>query len=440
MTETTKEQQNLNPVAVKINEGIKNENPYVYEMLSNYGREVYFSKDGNVKQIADAKKYSKEFNATSGFATEHGKPMYLPLLADTLSDYDPADIFLYSSTLGSPELRTTWQEKMYTENPSLHDKKISNPIATIGLTHGLNLAANLFVNEGDTYILPDKQWENYKMIFSETKKANMVTYPMYDKDFHFDTEVFRQTLLSQRNKKKIIVILNFPNNPTGYTPLPHEADELAAAIKEVAEYGVNVVVISDDAYFGLFYKDSITESLFGRLANIHPRVLAIKVDGATKEEYTWGFRVGFLTFGINSDAMNEYLEEKVMGVIRTSISNGPTPSQTFILHALKSPQLAKQKADKFEIMEKRARKIDELLSSGKYDDAWDLYPFNSGYFFAIKVKGVNADQARIHLLQKYNVGTIALGDTDLRIAFSRVDVEHLEELVHRLYEGIKDLQ
>jgi len=196
---------------------------------------------------------------------------------------------------------------MYTENPSLHDKKISNPIATIGLTHGLNLAANLFVNEGDTYILPDKQWENYKMIFSETKKANMVTYPMYDKDFHFDTEAFRQTLLSQRNKKKIIVILNFPNNPTGYTPLPHEADELAAAIKEVAEYGVNVVVISDDAYFGLFYRDSITESLFGRLANIHPRVLAIKVDGATKEEYTWGFRVGFLTFGINSDSVIESL-------------------------------------------------------------------------------------------------------------------------------------
>ena len=95
-----------------------------------------------------------------------------------------------------------------------------------------------------------------------------------------------------------------------------------------------MIVISDDAYFGLFYKDSITESLFGRLANIHPRVLAIKVDGATKEEYTWGFRVGFLTFAINSDAMNEYLEEKVMGVIRTSISNGPTPSQTFILHAL----------------------------------------------------------------------------------------------------------
>lgn len=78
MTETTKEQQNLNPVAVKINEGIKNENPYVYEMLSNYGREVYFSKDGNVKQIADAKKYSKEFNATSGFATEHGNQCTYP--------------------------------------------------------------------------------------------------------------------------------------------------------------------------------------------------------------------------------------------------------------------------------------------------------------------------------------------------------------------------
>ncbi|WP_220740845.1 aminotransferase class I/II-fold pyridoxal phosphate-dependent enzyme [Leuconostoc miyukkimchii] len=440
MTEKQTDESELNAVAVKINSGIKHENPYVYDMLSTYGREVYFSKDGNVKQIADAKKYSEEFNATSGFATEHGQPMYLPLLAETLSTYDPADIFLYSSTLGTPELRDKWQEKMYIENPSLTGKKISKPIATIGLTHGLNLAANLFVDEGDTYILPDKQWENYKMIFSETKKAHMITYPMYDNDFKFNTSAFRETLLSQRDKKKIIIILNFPNNPTGYTPLAHEADELAAAIKEVADIGVNVVVISDDAYFGLFYKDSITESLFGRLANIHPRVLAIKVDGATKEEYTWGFRVGFLTFGINSDAMNTYLEEKVMGVIRTTISNGPTPSQTFILHALKSPELAKQKADKYEIMHQRANKIDTILSSGKYDDAWDLYPFNSGYFFAIKVKGVDADTARIHLLQKYHVGTIALGNTDLRVAFSRVDIEHLEELIKRLYEGIKDLQ
>src|SRR5574342_290188 len=34
----------------------------------------------------------------------------------------------------------------------------------------------------------------------------------------------------------------------------------------------------------------------GKLANLHPRILAIKLDGATKEEFVWGFRTGFITF------------------------------------------------------------------------------------------------------------------------------------------------
>ena len=64
----------------------------------------------------------------------------------------------------------------------------------------------------------------------------------------------------------------------------------------MAEAGCNVVAIADDAYFGLFYEDSLKESLFGKLANLHPRILAIKLDGATKEEFVWGFRTGFITF------------------------------------------------------------------------------------------------------------------------------------------------
>ena len=33
------------------------------------------------------------------------------------------------------------------------------------------------------------------------------------------------------------------------------------------------------------------------LVDLHPNVLGIKLDGATKEDYVWGFRVGFITFG-----------------------------------------------------------------------------------------------------------------------------------------------
>ena len=64
-------------------------------------------------------------------------------------------------------------------------------------------------------------------------------------------------------------------------------------LREAADDGRNLVVVTDDAYFGLFYGDDLLkESLFARLAGCHERILAVKVDGPTKEEFVWGFRTG----------------------------------------------------------------------------------------------------------------------------------------------------
>ena len=69
-------------------------------------------------------------------------------------------------------------------------------------------------------------------------------------------------------------------------------------LREAAEDGRNLIVVTDDAYFGLFYGEDVAqESLFARLAGCHERLLAVKVDGPTKEEFVWGFRTGMLTFG-----------------------------------------------------------------------------------------------------------------------------------------------
>ena len=45
---------------------------------------------------------------------------------------------------------------MIQENPSLEGKSFSNPIVTNALTHGLSIVADLFVDEGDAVIYPDK--------------------------------------------------------------------------------------------------------------------------------------------------------------------------------------------------------------------------------------------------------------------------------------------
>jgi len=429
----------LNEIAQKLNKQIQSENPYIYELLSELGKKLYFPK-GILTQSAEANQKAFRFNATIGIATEEGQPMYLPVIQETLSSYQPKDLYQYAPPAGKPELRKIWREKMLEENPSLNGKTYGLPVVTNALTHGLSIVADMFINVNDPLILPDKLWENYNLIFGVRQGAKVVTFPFYTDNGEINVVGMKETLLSQKQHGKAVLLLNFPNNPTGYTPNELEADKIVKVIKDVAEEGINLVVITDDAYFGLFYEDSIQESLFGRIANLHPRVLAIKIDGPTKEEYVWGFRVGFITFAAATISILNALENKVLGIIRGTFSSGSHPSQTFVLQALQSPDFPAQKQQKFEILKQRALKVKEVLANKKYQGVWDYYPFNSGYFMCLRLKNAEAEKLRLHLLQSYGVGVISLGESDIRIAFSCVEEQDLQELFDLIYQGVKDLE
>ncbi|MCC3378639.1 aminotransferase class I/II-fold pyridoxal phosphate-dependent enzyme [Paenibacillus farraposensis] len=429
----------MNPLVAQLNQNIQTGNEHVYQMLSLLGKEIYFPKEGILSQSAEAGKLAKKYNATIGIATEGSGPMHLQVIQEKLSAYSPKDLYPYAPPAGKPELRSVWREKMLRENPSLAGKGFGLPVVTNALTHGLSIVADLFTDEGDAVIYPDKNWENYELTFGIRRHGRLVNYPLFTKDHRFNSEGLREALLAQKEYGKAIVVLNFPNNPTGYTPDVEEGKAIVAAIQEAAEAGINVVVVTDDAYFGLFFEDSLHESLFGQLAGLHPRILPVKVDGATKEEYVWGFRVGFITFASESQDVLSALEQKTLGIIRATISSGPHPSQTFVLDALKSPDFEQQKKEKFQIMKGRANKVKALLDSGKYGDVWSYYPFNSGYFMCLKLNGLSAERLRTHLLEQYGVGTIALGEHDLRVAFSCIEEEYLEDLYDIIYRGAQDL-
>lgn len=430
----------MNPLAEQLNESLRAGNAHLFEMLSTLGKEIYFPKEGILSQSAEASSLAKKFNATIGIATENGGPMHLAVIQNSLSAYKPQDLYPYAPPAGKPELRTVWRDKMIRENPSLNGKSFGNPVVTNALTHGLSIVADLFVDEGDAVIYPDKNWENYELTFGIRRHGSIVNYPLFTEDMKFNSEGLREALLAQKDKGKAIVILNFPNNPTGYTPGVQEGEQIVAAIQEAAEAGINVVAVTDDAYFGLFFEDSLSESLFGKLAGLHPRILPVKVDGATKEEYVWGFRVGFITFAAESKEILAALEQKTLGIIRATVSSCSHPSQTFILQALKSPDFTAQKEEKFQIMKGRANKVKSLLDSGKYGNVWEYYPFNSGYFMCLKLKQAQAEEVRQHLLNEYGVGTIALGDHDLRVAFSCIAEENLEELFELIHKAVLDVQ
>jgi aspartate/methionine/tyrosine aminotransferase len=434
----------MNPLAQELNDQLKKENSSVYEMLSRRGKELFFPK-GILSQSAEAKAKAKKFNATIGIATEGGVAMHLPCIQEHLEGITPNEAFPYAPAAGKPELRKKWQEKQLAENPSLKGKHTSFPIVTSAITHGLSLAGDLFVDEGDVIVLPDKLWGNYRLIFGTRLGAQFKTFPLYNGQSRFNTEGFKQVLTElAKEKSKIVVLLNFPNNPTGYSINPEEADAICKVLKEVASTGVNLVVVSDDAYFGLFYEDQVMqESLFARTANLDDRILAVKLDGATKEQFVWGFRVGFITFAAggkgDSEVIYDVLSKKIMGAIRGAISNCAHLSQTLVLKSLQSESFSTETQEKFEVLKSRALKVKEVLANKKYDDAWTFYPFNAGYFMCLRLKSVNAETLRQHVLDKYGVGVISVGDTDIRIAFSCTEVDDIQELFDLIYQGVQDL-
>ncbi len=433
----------MNPLASALNDGISQHNPAVLRMLSELGRELFFPK-GILSQSAEAKAKAHRFNATIGIATEGGSPMYLGCMHEKLAAYDPADIYPYAPPAGKPELRALWREKMLRENPSLQGKVFSEPIVTSALTHGLSIVADLFAEAGDTVLLPDKLWGNYHLTFATRRGCRIKTYSTFNAKGGFNVVAFKEALQEVAAEQgKAVVLLNFPNNPSGYTPTEAEGEALVEALIEQAAAGCAIVAVTDDAYFGLFYEDSLKESLFGRLANRHPNLLTIKLDGATKEEFAWGFRTGFITLADGSadgcPAVLESLSKKILGIIRGTISTCSHPSQTFVIEALRSPQFLVQKQEKFEILKARAVRTKEVLDSGNYDQVWEYYPFNSGYFMCLRLKSVDAEQLRLHLLDNYEVGTIAINSTDLRIAFSCIAENDIAELFELIYKAVCDL-
>jgi aspartate/methionine/tyrosine aminotransferase len=424
----------MNALAVQLNEKMQQENPAIFDMLSDLGQNLYYPK-GILSQSAEAGAKAHRFNATIGIAIENGEPMHFRHIQEKLP-YNAKDIFPYAPPQGNQALRLKWQEKQLAENPSMQNKSIGLPIVTNALTHGLSIIADLFVNPGDVLVTPEHYWGNYNTVFQIRRGGNVATFPLFNEVGGFHVEAFRETLAKQTDKAA--VLLNFPNNPTGFTPSVQDAEAIVEALIEAAENGLKLVVLLDDAYFGLFYEDSIKESMFGLLADTHPNILPVKVDGATKENYVWGLRVGFITYAATPDVLDA-LEQKTKGIIRGTISSGPSLSQTIILESLQSPEFQKEKEEKFQIMKGRAVRTKQVLANEKFADVWTYYPFNSGYFMCLKLNNLDAETLRLHLLDQYGVGVIASNNTDIRVAFSCVEESDIEELFELIYQGCTDL-
>lgn len=432
----------LNRLAQELNDTLSN-SPLA-EMLSVRGKRMFFPFAGILGQSAEAAK-SSTINATIGTAFEEdGSPLCLEC-AEAVVNL-PSTAFLYAPSFGLPALCQTWHKMLKEKNKaSLAGKTFSSPVATSALTHGLSVAGYLFASAGDEIIVPDLFWDNYELIFEESCGAALTKFQMFtDDNTAFNAAAMEKLLMGGGDKK--IVILNFPNNPTGYTATLADEEATCAALARAAEAGKKIVVILDDAYFGLVYEPGVSkESMFGRLMDLHPNILVVKLDGPTKEDYVWGARVGFITFGAKGATEEHYkaLVAKAAGVVRGSISNVSSIGQHLLRKVYEESNAEtykRQKQEKYETLKRRYDHIKVILAEHKeYAASFAAMPFNSGYFMCVKPVGVDPEALRKYLLATKGVGVIVLSGL-IRIAFSTVALEKLDKLFASIHEAVQELR
>ncbi|HSU85001.1 MAG TPA: aminotransferase class I/II-fold pyridoxal phosphate-dependent enzyme [Thermoanaerobaculia bacterium] len=363
-------------------------------------------------------------------------------LAAAFGDLPPGDLgaaLRESPVEGLPEVRRRWRERQRRGVPD--GVASSLPLVTAGLSHGISLTADLFGGEGKAVAVPTPFWGNYRQAFALRTGAKVLNRPAYV-DGRYNPRAIVDALAGLPEGEPAVGMLNVPSNPGGYTP---DREERRATVESLlAEAGRRpLVIVCDDAYAGLVFEPEIPrESLFWDLAGAHPNLLAVKVDGATKELSFFGGRLGFLTFGAEPESeVARQLEARVRRLVRTELGSPPAVSQVIALQALRSPTAEREVETVRLLLERRYRVLKEALA-GVDPGLLTVLPFNSGCFGLVEIPerlGIDAQAARRHLLARYDTGLISIAPRYLRIAHCSVDETAIPELVRRVEAGVGEL-
>ena len=412
--------------AAHLNERLSVLHPGAFTMLSPMARRAYLPL-GIPQQAAQARNVLRK--ATIGEITDGaGNPLAIPSLARHFPTLDPKLALLYPPQYGLPDLRTAWRDALHEANTPT-----SNPVVTAGITHALSLCGELFTGPDVPLIVGVPYWDNYELIFSLKTGCPIVTYPFFDAERRFNVEGLVAAARGVNGPS--CILLNFPSNPTGYSPYPGEVEALVEALRGLPH---PVAVVCDDAYNGLYFDPKLHgRSVFGALSRgLDPaRAIVCKVDGATKELVFFGGRVGFLTFSAEGEA-GEILAEKAATLVRAGISTVSAPSQAVVLDALRSPTLAAERQTMHDILERRYYALRAAF------EAHDVktWPYNSGCFAVIEIPGhLDCERVRQQLIHDQSVGVIAVPQVNgLRVAFCSIEAEDIPDLVARLVQGVRE--
>ena len=352
--------------------------------------------------------------------------------------------------VGEPDFKTPWivrQEAInvlekgrtnYTANSGLIDlrKEISayinrklnityDPkseiIVTVGGSEAIDLAIRCMVEPGDEVLICEPSFVCYKPITELIGAKAVSIETKAENEFRLTAEELKNKITD----KTKVLILPFPNNPTGAIMTKQDLEAIAKVLE-----GTNIAVISDEIYSELTYGEK--HCSLAQIGDMKERVII--VDGFSKAYAMTGWRLGFL-------AGPKPLIEQMLKLHQYAIMSSPTVSQYAAIKALKECDADIEKM-RNEYNARRRYLVDAFNKLGL-----DCFtPKGAFYVFpCIKSTGLTSEEFCEKLIMQKQVAVVPgnafgeCGEGFIRVSYA-YSIAHLKEAIKRIGEFLKELK
>lgn len=323
----------------------------------------------------------------------------------------------YAPNAGLLELREVIAKQYGVENGC--EYVADNVAVTVGATEAVYLSFMACINPGDEVIMLAPYWVQYENIV-KLLGGNPIIIDSFIESFEPDIEVLHKAIT---NKTKVI-ILNSPNNPTGYI----YNDSFLKALAKIAMTN-NILIFNDEAYRSLVYSQEYSSIIkYCNSKNV------VTINSFSKQFAMTGWRVGYVVAEKGFIDAVVKLQQNVAVCVAT-------PNQYAAIEAMKnsdkySLELKKIFAKRCNVLVKELRRIDKIK-----------FNVPQGAFYAfidIADTGLDSKTFSFSLLKKEHVAVIpgiAFGksfDNFIRLAFT-LNEDRIIEGINRLRNFINNL-
>ena len=326
----------------------------------------------------------------------------------------------YTSNSGLMELRTEIC-KLYARKYDVSFDPKTECLITVGGSEGIDLALRAIINPGDEVIIPEPCYVSY-VPCAILAGGTPVTISLKNEN---SFKLTREELEAAITEKTKVLILSYPNNPTGAIMTREDLIPIAELCVEK-----DILVISDEIYSELTYGDAPHCSI-GSLPGMQERTII--VNGFSKAYAMTGWRLGYAM-------APEIITKEMTKIHQFAIMCAPTTSQYAAVSAIREGD--KDIARMRESYDKRRK---YLLSKFEELGLPCFEPYGAFYVFpCIEKFGVSSDDFATQLLMKEKLAVVpgnAFGDCGegfIRISYA-YSIEELMEAMGRIEHFISNL-